>query len=199
MKRIALIVATGLLGSVVIHIIAVLAFPAFGGRDLWVELDEFGPPATFASIPIPAPDAEGLAFLDPNMVHAVCRADLSDAPHRVVIDMDVPFWSIGVLDRRGRSLYGLNSGAVGDAGLDLLLIASRDLEALRRAPPAVLEEAVIVDLAAAPTIVVLRVFAPDPIAAADVARKIGDLQCAAPIDLSSDPGQTPEALPGPTD
>ncbi len=198
MRRLGAIIVAGLLGGVVVHILAVLAYPALGGRDLWSELEAYGPPSAFALVPQPTDGGESPSYLDPNMIHAICRTDLAESPHRVGLDLNVPFWSLGVFDRRGRSVYGLNSTTAGESGLDLLLIASRDLEALRTAPPDVVDEVVLVDLPADPVVVVLRAFVPDPTLAPTVAAEVRAAECASAGDL--EPAiVTPDPLPGPAE
>lgn len=161
MKQALRVLAAGLLGAILVHIAVVLAFPAVGGRDLWSALEEFGPPSQFAVLPRSAPGEETIAYLDPAMFHSVCRVDLAAGAYRVTADIGASYWSLGVLDRRGRSLYGLNSGSAGGPALDLLLISSTQLESLRQDPPAILDEVIVVELDAGAVIVVLRSFVGD--------------------------------------
>ena len=109
MRRTALLVAAGVLGGVVVHIGTVLTFPSFGGRDLWKAVEPLGPEDVFAVIPRPAPGNESIAYLDPNMVHGICRFDLSVGPRRIVASLE-GFWSVGVFNERGQNLYSLTSG-----------------------------------------------------------------------------------------
>lgn len=192
-----MVLAGGVLGGVVVHILVVLAFPNLAGRNLWNALAEYGPPSAFAQVPAPAPGDEEIAYLDPTMLHAVCRIDLASGPHRVTSNISATYWSLGVLDRRGRGLYGVNGSTAGGASIDLLLISSADLEAVRREPPALLEELIIVEV---PTgtraIAVLRAFVRDTTMRAVVAEELGRAECVGPIDITdAPPAAEAEVLP----
>jgi uncharacterized membrane protein len=202
MRRAALILIAGLLGGAVIHVAGILAFPVFGGRDMWNDMERYGPEEVFNIIPQPVPGEESIAYLDPDMVHAVCRTRLSAGPHRVVASLNASFWSVGILDRRGHNLYSLNSETAGRDGLDLLLILPSDLTPLRRNPPPILEQSVVIDLAIDEAIVVIRAFAPDPSSRESIAADLAAADCNAPVDLSPEestpvpvPASVPEAAP----
>ena len=187
--RFVMVVVIGLLGGVVVHIAAVLSFPSVGGRDLWQAMEVYGPERTFNLIPVPVPGAETIAHLDPHMVHAVCRIDLSDGPDRILASLDANFWSLGVLDAQGRSLFSLNSGTPVTRELDILLIKTTDLTALRRDPPRVLEDSVVIDLGVDMIVVVLRAFAPGPALATEMFGQLAEANCDAPFDLAPPPGE----------
>lgn len=192
MRRALAVIAGGLLGAVVVHIVVVLAFPAVGGRDLWAALDGYGPPSQFASLPRAAPGEEAIAYLDPAMLHAVCRVDLAAGAHRITADTGATYWSLGVLDRRGRSLYGLNSGSAGGPAVDLLLISSVELEGLRQDPPAILDEVIVVELGADEVVVVLRAFVGDGTMEETVAGHLADAACLGPVELMPDIEPAPD-------
>ena len=191
-----LLVLTGLLGGVVIHIVAVLAFPSVGGRSLWDAVEPLGPEGVFTVIPRPSPGAESIAYLDPNMAHAICRFDLTTGPARIVASL-TGFWTVGVFDARGQNLYSLTSGATEREILDLLIARPQELTPLRRDPPLVMEEAVVVDLAVDQAIVVIRAFAPDPALWELAAASLMMADCATAFDLS---GPAPQGFqPGPVE
>lgn len=183
MRRTGLLVLTGLLGGVIIHIVAILAFPSVGGRSLWDEVEALGPEATFTVIPRPSPGLESIAFLDPNMVHAICRFDLRLGPARIVASLS-GFWTVGVFDDRGQNLYSLTSGATEREVLDLLVARPQELTPLRRDPPPIMEEAVVVDLPVDRAIVVIRAFAPDADVWDNVAADLIAADCLASFNLS---------------
>lgn len=196
MKRGAFIAITGLLGGVFLHVAGILAFPLFAGRDLWTDVADYGPTEVFNLIPQAEPGEDSLATLDPNMVHAVCRLDLT-RPHRIFAAFAARFWSVGILDRTGRNLYSLNSATAGRADLDVLLIQPADLTPLRRNPPPVLEQSVVVDLTIDEAIVVIRAFAPDASARALLAGELARANCDAPVDLS--PAAPAQVAPPPAE
>ena len=194
MKRTAFLILAGLIGGVVIHIVAVLAFPAYGGRSLWNAVEAYGPERTFAVIPRPAPGEETIAYLDPNMAHAICRFDLSRGPNRIVAALS-GFWAVGIFDARGQNLFSLTSGGADREILDLLIARPQELTPLRRDPPPILEEAVVVDLAVDRAVMVIRAFVPDPTQWDQVAAMLATADCAAAFDLNPEPPPA-EIVPG---
>lgn len=196
MSRLLLIILTGLLGGVVIHILVVLAFPAVGGRDLWEAAAAFGPEERFSIIPPPAPGDATIAFLDPNMAHAMCRFDLSSAPHRIVAALP-GLWSVAIFNRRGQNLYSITGEQADIEFLDLLIAQPEQLTPLRRNPPPILEEALVIDLDVDRVIVVIRNFVADPTQWDQVAAQLAFANCGPELSLTADP--TPAFRPGPVE
>ena len=196
MRRTTLLVFTGLLGGVFIHIVTVLAFPSVGGRLLWNVIEPLGPEGSFAVIQRPSPGTESITHLDPNMVHAICRFDLSKGPTRIVAAL-TGFWTVGIFDERGRNLYSLTSGATESELLDLLIARPQELTPLRRDPPLILEEALVVDLAVDRAIVVVRAFASDTALWDAMALSLAGADCQTGLNLAGP--QLNEAQRGPVE
>lgn len=187
MSRAARIVLAGFLGAVIVHLVVILLFPAIGSNDVWSAMDGQDADGRFAVLPQPEAGVAERAYLDPMMVHAVCRFDrLDEAPVRIVAALDDVFWSAAVLDRRGRNLFSVNDRTAA-APLDLLIVGPADLSALQRAAAAVLEESVVVDLAIESGLVVLRAFARDPTMLPELRAMLAAADCNAPIDLTPVP------------
>jgi uncharacterized membrane protein len=186
MSRGALLVVAGLLGGIVIHITSVLTFPSLGGRNLWQAVETLGPEGVFAITPKPSPGSESIAYLDPNMAHGICRFDLSVGPRRIVASLE-SFWSVGIFNDRGQNLYSLTSGGADREILDLLIARPEALTPLRRDPPAILEEAVVVDLEIDRGIVVIRGFASDPTMWDQISAQLAAADCTAAFDLTVTP------------
>lgn len=184
MSRVIRIGLAGLLGAVIVHLVVILLFPAIGSNDVWSAMEGYGADGQFVVLPQPEAGTPERAYLDPMMVHAVCRFDnLGDAPVRVVAPLSGAFWSAAVFDRRGRNLFSVNDRTAATP-LDFLLVGAADLAALQRDAAAVLEEAVVVDLAIESGLVVLRAFARDPSMMADLRAMLAAAQCNAPLDLT---------------
>lgn len=193
MNRAIRIGLAGLLGAVIVHLVVILLFPAIGSNDVWSAMDGRGADGRFAVLPQPEAGVAERAYLDPMMVHAVCRFDhLGEAPVRVVATLDAAFWSAAVFDRRGRNLFSVNDRTAA-APLDLLIVGPRDLAALQRAAAAVLEQSVVVDLSVDSGLVVLRAFARDPTMLPQLRAMLGAADCNAPIDLTPVPEPIVEA------
>ena len=172
MRRWAAIVIAGMLGGVILHILAVLAFPSLAGRNLWEAMEYLGPERMFHLVPASAPGVKPIAYLDPNMAHAVCRIDLTRGPSRIISQLDAVFWSVGVFNAHGLNLYSLNSRTSGRSDLDLLLIRSSELTPLGLNPPPILEQAVVADFTVNSVIVVLRAFVPDSTLVAEISDQL---------------------------
>ena len=195
MSRVLRIGLAGLLGAVIVHLVVILLFPAIGSNDVWSAMDGYGADGQFAVLPQPEAATTDRAYLDPMMVHAVCRFDdLGAAPVRVVAALDDVFWSAAVFDRRGRNLFSVNDRSAASP-LDLLLVGPADLTALQRDAAAVLEQSVVVDLAIDSGLVVLRAFARDPTVLPQLRAMLGGADCNAPLDLAPVPDPILEPAP----
>lgn len=171
-----------ILGAVIVHVVSILVFPRLGTSDVWAAMDQFGPEGDFNLIPQQEPGGTVLPYLDPHMVHAVCRFALSDGPVRIVADLESEFWSAVIFDRVGAGLYSLNDRTAGRPILDLLLIGPAGLGPLQDATE-ILADAIIVDLPVNDGIILLRVFYRDA-AILDLTRAmVGNSDCNAPIEI----------------
>ncbi|MCC6734549.1 MAG: hypothetical protein IT534_00310 [Bauldia sp.] len=187
MSRAVRIGLAALLGAVIVHLVVILLFPAIGSNDVWSAMDGEDANGRFAVLAQPAPATAERAYLDPMMVHAVCRFDhLDEAPVRIVAVLEDVFWSASVFDRRGRNLFSVNDRTAA-APLDLLLVGPADLSALQREAAAVLEQSVVVDLAIDSGLVVLRAFVADPTMLPALRAMLASADCNAPIDRTPVP------------
>jgi uncharacterized membrane protein len=161
MKRTIFFVIGGILLGGIIHIAIVFMVPYYANHDAWAEMHRFGRDGQFHVLPVPAPGAEPLASLDPRMMQAVCRFNLSHGPVRVKASFADEFWSVAVFDRRGRNIYSLNDRAMDRSQLDLAILTPVQMARLRQDPPASLETAVVQELPISEGFVLLRAFVPD--------------------------------------
>ena len=159
----------GLLLGGVIHIAIVFMVPFYASNDAWARIRDFKADYRFTILPQAAPDTEVLSSLDPRMMHALCRFDLTPGPVRITVGFPDTFWSAAVFDRRGRNVYSLSEGSAERSDLELTLITPVQMALLRQDPPASLETAIIVERAMDEGFVLLRAFVPDE-SAADVIR-----------------------------
>ncbi|MGV8840080.1 MAG: DUF1254 domain-containing protein [Bauldia sp.] len=184
MNRAIRVGLAALLGAVIVHLVVILLFPAIGSNDVWSAMDDQGADGRFAVLAQPTPATAERAYLDPMMVHAVCRFDrLDENPVRIVAVLEDVFWSAAVFDRRGRNLFSVNDRTAATP-LDLLLVGPADLSVMQRDAAAVLEESVVVDLAIDSGLVVLRAFAADATMLPGLRAMLAAADCNAPIDLS---------------
>jgi uncharacterized membrane protein len=160
-RRTILFIVGGLLLGGIIHVAIVFLVPYYAGNDAWAQMQRFGPDGQFHTLPIPEAGAEPLAALDPRMIEAVCRFNLSNGPVRIQAEFPDEFWSVAVFDRRGRNVYSLNDRAAERSRLDLVILTPVQMAQLRQDPPASLETAIVLELPISAGFVMLRVFVPD--------------------------------------
>jgi uncharacterized membrane protein len=160
-RRTILFIVGGLLLGGIIHVAIVFLVPYYAGNDAWAQMQRFGPDGQFNTLPTPEAGAEPLAALDPRMIEAVCRFNLSNGPVRIQAEFPDEFWSVAVFDRRGRNVYSLNDRAAERSRLDLVILTPVQMAQLRQDPPASLETAIVLELPISAGFVMLRVFVPD--------------------------------------
>ncbi|MGD9738279.1 MAG: hypothetical protein AB7O56_09395 [Bauldia sp.] len=186
MSRALKILAGGVLGAIVVHILVVMLLPRYGGRDVWTVMSAYGPEGAFHLLPRPETGGVEFAFLDPHLVHAVCRFELDGEPLRIRADVATDFWSAALFDRSGNSLYSLNDRTAGRADVDLFLIGPAEVDFLPDAE-ANLPETVIVDLPIETGLVVIRAFFRDAAMKPLVEASLAGAACDAPLDLPPPP------------
>jgi uncharacterized membrane protein len=177
MNRVVPYAVGGLLLGGVIHIAIVLMVPLFATNDAWSRMAAYGADGVFHLIARPTAGAEPVTGLDPRMLQAVCRFDLSDAPIRVAGDLPGEYWSVALFDRQGRNAYSLNDRTAEQDRLDLWVLTAVQMAQLRQDPPAALETAILVEVPNELGFVVLRVFVPDDTAAAAAETALTAAQC----------------------
>lgn len=176
LKRTLLFAIGGILLGGVIHIAIILLMPSFSTRDAWTAMGRFGPDGQFHVLPLAEPETQPFPHLDPHMALAVCRFTL-DQPVRLTGELTGDFWSLGLFDRRGRSLYSLNDRSSEGGLLDLAIVSQVQMARIREDPPASLESAIVVELPISSGFAMLRVFVPDESLIAETAAALHGAQC----------------------
>jgi uncharacterized membrane protein len=159
--RTLLFVVGGLLLGGIIHVVIVFLVPTYAGNDAWSEMGRFGQDRQFHTLPLPEAGTERVPGMDPRMLQAVCRFNLTTGPLRVHADLPDEFWSVAVFDRRGRNVYSLNDRAAEGPKLDLAILTSVQMAQIHQNPPPALENAIVVELPIDAGFVLLRAFVPD--------------------------------------
>lgn len=152
----------------IVHIAVVLLVPANAGRDAWAKLADVAPMGRFTIIALPdgrLTRAPPLPGLDPRFGVAACPFDLSAGPISIRAGggevSDLPFWSISVYDRLGRSIYSFNDRTAIDGRLDIVLATTPQNARLRDDPPVGTEDAVLVRTDIGQGFALVRAMAPD--------------------------------------
>ena len=176
LTRTLLFAIGGVLLGGVIHIVIVLMLPAFSYRDAWTSMGRFGPDGGFHVLPLADPETEPFPYLDPHMALAVCRFTL-DEPVHITAALTDDFWSVGLFDRRGRSVYSLNDRSAEGSQLKLVIVTPDQMAEIRQGPAAELESSILVELPISAGFVLLRVFIPDDSTLSDVSTALSTADC----------------------
>lgn len=148
----------------IVHIAVVMLVPAQAKRDAFSRLNAFAPSWKFTRIAGPNTPVR-LPALDPRFGVVACPFDLSRAPLSVRAEGEVPFWSVSVYDRRGRSVYSFNdrsfAGLATEGRLDIAVVTPVQRARLREAAPEAIDDAILVPVSAREGFVLMRAYAPD--------------------------------------
>ncbi len=163
-------VAVCLLAAVV-HIVAILALPAFAPKSATASAYSMLKANTLARF-TPAPDQSGVfARENPDMEILVCRYDARRAPVRLTGPVTGEYWSITVYDSKGRNRFALNDSYQVFEKIDLIIdTRKRDIEAS--------EKTLIIQDTSATGLVVLRAFRPFRAYAQSLRASLGEFVCA---------------------
>jgi uncharacterized membrane protein len=176
-RRTLFFILGGIFLGGVIHIAIVFMVPYYANQDAWAVMHRFGRDGQFHVLPTPEAGAEPLASLDPRMIQAVCRFNLTSGPVHIGATFDDEFWSVAVFDRRGRNIYSLNDRSADRSRLDLAILTPVQMAKLRQDPPASLESAIVLEAPISVGFVLLRAFVPDDSLAASVSGSLKAAEC----------------------
>ena len=180
MRRLLVAAFAGVLLGAAMHIGIVLLVPLFAVTDAWTQMATLGADGMFRLLPLPTSTRAALA-VDPRLMSAVCRFDLTDGPARIRANLPDAFWSVALLDRRARNLYSLNDSSSEQSRLDLVVATPAQAATFAPNPPATAQTAIIAALPLDAGIAVIRVFVSDAAAAPEVSAALTAAECNAPL------------------
>lgn len=190
------IVLLGLVGGVIVHILAILLVPRVAGADVIAAFESLGPQGRFVTLEQSSAGGIATPFLDPDFVYALCRVNLSDGPARISATLTAELWSVAVYDRQGTNLFSVNDQTAGRSAIDLLVLRDEDLATLQRQGAPILEQAILVDVALTEALVVIRAFYRDPTLLGPTRAMLAAADCGAPLETPAVPAPaSPGALP----
>jgi uncharacterized membrane protein len=103
--RTVLFVLAGVILGGIIHIVVILALPAFATTGVWDRVALLAPPATTVVLPQVAAGTPNPLALDPDLSYAICRLDLTKGPGSLSGTLPQAFWSLAVYGRNGGVIY----------------------------------------------------------------------------------------------
>ena len=190
------ILLLGLVGGVIVHIVAILLVPRVAGADVIAAFESLGPEGRFVTLEQSSAGGFATPFLDPDFVYALCRVNLSDGPARISATLTAELWSVAVYDRQGTNLFSVNDQTAGRSAIDLLVLRDEDLAALQRQGAPILEQAILVDVPFTDALVVIRAFHRDPTLQEATRAMLAAADCRAPLETPTLPATAaPVAAP----
>ncbi len=100
-----------LLLAAVVHIAVVLWIPFLAPASAFTVLYEQAPTERVALLDEIDETLAKPPFLDPYLPIAICRFDLMQGPHRIVADLESPYWAFSIHRANGTYFYGLTHSA----------------------------------------------------------------------------------------
>lgn len=177
MIRASLWLFSGVLLGLMIHLIVILILPSYASKDVWSRLSALDAKARIRVLDPVALGAPNPLRLDPELVYAVCQLDLSEGPGVVTGTLPGTFWSLGVFDSSGVSIYSTtNRAGVGDT-VDLGIFNSEQTHLLAEQQFTIEEGLLIVQAPTDDLFVVVRLAPPYPQLKARYAKALMGLEC----------------------
>jgi len=159
-RNLLLAIATGIVGAMVLHIVIVLALPAWTGKDAFSRAQELGEAHRFFTL-ANEPNITGFYNHDPHIRSAVCRYNLRLNPVRITARGNVALWMLSIFNTRSDEIYSMSDRSAIEKNVDLTLVTPAQMLQLRRNMPTTLEKSVLVETDDQEGFVVLRAVAPD--------------------------------------
>ena len=190
------ILLLGLVGGVIVHIVAILLVPRVASADVIAAFESLGPEGRFVTVEQSPAGGVATPFLDPDFVYALCRVNLTAGPARIAATLTAELWSVAVYNQQGTNLFSVNDQTAGRSAIDLLVLQDEDLAALQRQGAPILEQAILVDVPFTDALVVIRAFYRDPTLREVTRAMLAAADCRAPLETPAVPAPAdPAAAP----
>ena len=160
MGRLLYIVLSGIAGAALLHIVIILAIPAYAERDVWKKINALGPTEFFHILPQDRPG--GLTSANPFIRTAVCRFDISQEPVRVTASGLAYYWSLAIFDPGANEIYSMNDRTATEKKLDIAVVTPLQMIGYRKSLPDTLADSVLIEFPGSTGYLVLHTVTPDP-------------------------------------
>jgi len=180
-RRTLLFIIGGIFVGGILHVAVVFLVPYYAGKDAYAAIGDLGADGQFHLLPQADAGKEAMPGLDPHLMEAVCRFDLSGGPIHVHAAMPDDFWSVAVFDTLSRNVYSLTDRAAEGTGLDLALLTSVQMAQARQNPPPWLETSIALELPIDSGFIVLRALVPDDSLLPGVTAALSGAVCSEPL------------------
>jgi uncharacterized membrane protein len=103
--RILVLVLSGILLGIVIHIAVILALPAMASDTVWSRIAALAPENKTVVLPAIPPGQANPLRLDPLLSYAICRVNLAAGPAVVSATLPDAYWSLAIFNPSGTIVY----------------------------------------------------------------------------------------------
>ncbi len=154
-------ILTGLAGAAALHIVIILALPAFTGLDAYTRLLDYEADNRFVLF-TGQKDEVGFSNGDPYLRTAACVFSVDAKPVHLVASGSVPFWSFAVYDSASNEVFSMNDRSAAGGDLDAIIASPQQLAAIRKSDPNVISQSVLIEMPRPEGYIVLRALSPAP-------------------------------------
>lgn len=160
MLKLAHAVFAGLIGAAMLHIVIVLALPAFSERNAYSRVLTMGPAGAFRAVPANGPKDGPVVPNDPFVNVSACAFDLSKGPVSITAAGKTAFWSFSVFDTASSEVFSINDRSAEGGRLDAVLALPVQAAQLRKSSPERMERTVLIEMGGDTGYAILRTVSP---------------------------------------
>lgn len=203
MIRSLIFIAGGIVLGLIIHLVVMLSLPSFAEEDNWSRILKFNALERVQVLSTPQSFEPNPLRLDPNMLVAICRLNLTNGPGVVTGVLPNSFWSVSVFDRSDHAVYGTTNRSGLGRSLQLGIFNAGQTRLLAQRELEITEGLLIVESDMDDIYVVVRSLVPLKEMAPRFRAQLSTLTCTnaamrPPEDLEPEPVRDP-SIPYPAD
>lgn len=153
-------IVVGLIGAAILHVVIIMALPAFSERNAYARIVAEGPVGVFRPVSHD-PAAQGaLAPHNPFVDQVACAYDLENGP--VIIDAtgNADFWSFAVFDSTSSEVFSISDRSAEAGKLNAVLALPAQAAQLRKSFPERMARTILIEVAVETGYAVLRTVTP---------------------------------------
>ncbi len=168
----------GIILGLIIHLGVILLLPYYPLNNIWSLFAQKAPIGELIILERPEAEEANILRLDPELVYAVCRYDLSRAPAYVSGQLSDDFWSVGVFDKNGVAIFSTTGRASINNYLELGIFNPAQTRLLAEQQLEMQEGLIIVEAPRNEVFVIVRYAPPYPQMWQRYSEKLSKLNCA---------------------
>jgi uncharacterized membrane protein len=162
MIRWLLWVLSGVLLGGIVHLVAILVLPSTATQDAYSRFATVAPVNKVTAVQQPTPQREIMPFMDPAIVSAVCRYDLTDGPIKLTVPVSPAYTSVSFYTRRSIAYYAINDRSAGRRLIELMLMTADQRADLPEDEDVTAADRLIVESPSETGLILIKALAPEP-------------------------------------